>query len=283
MPMPAGRTPFVGRERELATLLACLDAASRGAGGVVMVAGEPGIGKTRLLAEFADRARATGWQVLAGRAYDTEGLPPYLPFLEALRDPVRTASAEALLDDDGLPGDAVQQRPARIVIGDQAATSRCSRWWRTFRLVRHLRETIRPRIQTQASDQVALGHLVTLAQTVERGRGRGRADDIKQRASHVVRAPSAPPRPTGCPRHRARDSPRTPETGAARPGSPRSRQRPPVGAVPPVADRAGRHGSWFFSPVRTLHPPLESRSRLAVAPDATVPCGTCTSAAAGQR
>src|SRR5687767_10563999 len=77
--------PLVGREGELATLLGRLADAGRGQGGVALVAGEPGIGKTRLLAELADRAGAAGWTVLVGHAYDTEGMPPYLPFIEALR------------------------------------------------------------------------------------------------------------------------------------------------------------------------------------------------------
>jgi DNA-binding CsgD family transcriptional regulator len=66
-----------------------LTAAARGEGGVALVAGEPGIGKTRLLTELAARARADGWTVLSGRAYDTEGMPPYLPLIEALQPYVR--------------------------------------------------------------------------------------------------------------------------------------------------------------------------------------------------
>jgi len=86
MPEYAGRTPFVGRERERALLLERLKAAGDGQGGVVLVAGEPGIGKTRLLEELADGARAAGWTVIGGRAYETEGLPPYLPFIEAVSE-----------------------------------------------------------------------------------------------------------------------------------------------------------------------------------------------------
>src|SRR5687768_9905932 len=95
MPGYAGRTPFVGRERELALLLERLGAAGDGQGGVVFVAGEPGIGKTRLLEELVEQARIAGWTVASGRAYETEGLPPYLPFVEAL-----TEWASACTDDD---------------------------------------------------------------------------------------------------------------------------------------------------------------------------------------
>lgn len=96
MPGRIGRTPFVGRGRELQQLHAALDVAATGQGQVVLVAGEPGIGKTRLLAEFAEQARSEGWQVLAGQAYDTEGMPPYFPFTEALREFVQSCPLEDL-------------------------------------------------------------------------------------------------------------------------------------------------------------------------------------------
>jgi DNA-binding NarL/FixJ family response regulator/tetratricopeptide (TPR) repeat protein len=92
----AGRARFVGRQDELAMLQDRMDAAGRGAGSVVLVAGEPGMGKTRLLTELAERARASGWLVLTGRAYDTEGMPPYLPFVEALREHVRACPDDVL-------------------------------------------------------------------------------------------------------------------------------------------------------------------------------------------
>ncbi len=92
----SGRAPFVGRGHELVTLAGYLDAAARGEGSVALVCGEPGIGKTRLLAELAAHAAATGTTVLSGRAYDTEGMPPYLPFVEALQPYIRACSPETL-------------------------------------------------------------------------------------------------------------------------------------------------------------------------------------------
>src|SRR5262249_50105661 len=59
----SGRTAFVGRERELATLQEWLEAARVGRSGVVLIAGEAGIGKTRLLHELTTRAQAAGTQV----------------------------------------------------------------------------------------------------------------------------------------------------------------------------------------------------------------------------
>jgi hypothetical protein len=87
------RTPLVGRERELALLDERLAAVGRGEGRLVLVAGEPGIGKTRLLAELAERAARGGWRVLQGRAYEPEGMQPYLPFAEARSSSRRMPSA----------------------------------------------------------------------------------------------------------------------------------------------------------------------------------------------
>src|SRR5687768_16201415 len=56
-------TPLVGREAEIAALAAALDAARRGAGGLLLVAGEAGIGKTRLCEALDARARAAGFAV----------------------------------------------------------------------------------------------------------------------------------------------------------------------------------------------------------------------------
>ncbi|MBW3634486.1 MAG: ATP-binding protein, partial [Chloroflexi bacterium] len=64
---PTVRPPFVGRERELAALGTRLALAGRGHGGVALLAGEPGVGKSWLVMELADRARAEGWHVLVGR------------------------------------------------------------------------------------------------------------------------------------------------------------------------------------------------------------------------
>src|SRR5581483_3902725 len=64
---------FVGRERELAILDAALAAASEARGGVVLFAGEPGIGKTRLIDEFARAARSAGATVVVGRCYEGDG------------------------------------------------------------------------------------------------------------------------------------------------------------------------------------------------------------------
>lgn len=78
--------PLVGRREELRALSAALDAAAAGSAGAVLLAGEAGVGKTRLIAETVARAQAAGFAVLTGRCLDTgEATLPYLPFTEALR------------------------------------------------------------------------------------------------------------------------------------------------------------------------------------------------------
>jgi predicted ATPase len=96
-----GRAPFVGRGRELALLANSLEEARAAHAGIVLLAGEPGIGKTRLLEEFPGPMLAAGVTVLHGGSSQAQGMPPYLPFLEALGAYVATAQVEALQEDVG--------------------------------------------------------------------------------------------------------------------------------------------------------------------------------------
>src|SRR5215469_634822 len=77
---PPRASYFVGRHEELARVTNCYAEARQGQAHVVLVAGEPGIGKTRLLDEIAVRAAHHGAIVLRGGASEAEGMPPYLPF-----------------------------------------------------------------------------------------------------------------------------------------------------------------------------------------------------------
>jgi hypothetical protein len=76
---------FVGRRQEMDELKAALDNALSGRGSLVMLVGEPGIGKTRLAEEFGVYAGLRGAQVLTGRCYEGEVALPYRPFVEAFR------------------------------------------------------------------------------------------------------------------------------------------------------------------------------------------------------
>jgi DNA-binding CsgD family transcriptional regulator len=70
------RDLFVGRQRELETLWAALEGALAGRGGMVMLVGEPGIGKTRTAQQFAAHAAQRGAPVFWGRCYEEPGAPP---------------------------------------------------------------------------------------------------------------------------------------------------------------------------------------------------------------
>lgn len=80
---------FVGRGRELAALLGGLDDAFAGRTALVLIAGEPGIGKSRLADELTARAQARGAKVLWGRCWEAGGAPAYWPWVQALRAYVR--------------------------------------------------------------------------------------------------------------------------------------------------------------------------------------------------
>jgi eukaryotic-like serine/threonine-protein kinase len=94
-------TPFVGREAELAALTADLDAALAGRGGMVLLAGEPGIGKTRLAEELAAQATARGALVLWGRCWEGEGAPAFWPWVQVVRTYVQAADLVLLRREMG--------------------------------------------------------------------------------------------------------------------------------------------------------------------------------------
>lgn len=83
---PSFQAPLVGRERLWRTLTEAWRAVAGGAGRVVMLEGEVGVGKTRLAEEFLRWVRTGGGTVLRGRGYDPKDGIPYGPVVEALRD-----------------------------------------------------------------------------------------------------------------------------------------------------------------------------------------------------
>ncbi|HTV19755.1 MAG TPA: AAA family ATPase [Polyangiaceae bacterium] len=83
--MSGRRAIWVGRDRELARLEGVLADALDGRGGSALAVGEAGIGKTRLLEELAERARARGFAVAWGRAWELGGAPSFWPWVELMR------------------------------------------------------------------------------------------------------------------------------------------------------------------------------------------------------
>ncbi|ORA97076.1 regulator [Mycobacterium mantenii] len=90
-----GPGPFVGRGRELEGLLSAWQTALAGGVRTVLIAGEPGVGKTRLAGEWSQQAYAQGAVVLYGRCDEDLGAP-YQPFAEALRSLAPCVGADRL-------------------------------------------------------------------------------------------------------------------------------------------------------------------------------------------
>jgi len=98
---PVERSPFVGREAEVVDLTCVLDRMLTGQGGLVLVGGEPGVGKTRLARELMAEARQRGCLCLTGVCYEMEGAPPFVPFVEMTEQAVRLVpqAARAAMGD----------------------------------------------------------------------------------------------------------------------------------------------------------------------------------------
>ncbi len=79
----ADRTPFVGREGERAELRRMLDRTLAGAGGLVLIGGEPGVGKSRLVEEFTAEA-GRHCRVLVGHCYESGRTLAYMPWVEMI-------------------------------------------------------------------------------------------------------------------------------------------------------------------------------------------------------
>jgi eukaryotic-like serine/threonine-protein kinase len=98
---PAERTPFVGRDAEAVELSRQLDRMLTGEGGLILVGGEPGVGKTRLAREVMALASQRGCLCLTGHCYEMEGAPPFIPFVEITEQAVRLVpqAARAAMGD----------------------------------------------------------------------------------------------------------------------------------------------------------------------------------------
>ncbi len=95
------RTPYVGRVAEREKLQGMLARAEQGEGGMVLIAGEAGAGKTRLVDEIAREAERRNVRVLAGHCVDMDSPPPYLPMIEHLQQAARSTSAESFRETLG--------------------------------------------------------------------------------------------------------------------------------------------------------------------------------------
>jgi DNA-binding SARP family transcriptional activator len=95
---------MVGREPEMAELRAALTETRAGRGRLFLVAGEPGIGKSRLARELTEEAQADGLQALWGRAWEEDGAPSFWPWVQVARAWMAERTVEQL--SSGFAADA---------------------------------------------------------------------------------------------------------------------------------------------------------------------------------
>ena len=98
--------PFIGRARELQTLCGALDRVETGIDQVLMLAGDAGMGKTRLCQEVAAEATRRNIPTVWGRCFEEPGAPPYWPWIQAIRNLIGDwddTRLRALLGDDAAP------------------------------------------------------------------------------------------------------------------------------------------------------------------------------------
>lgn len=99
-----GRTPFVGRAAESAELTRLLDRAAAGEGSLVLLGGEPGVGKTRLVEELVRQA-AGRFHTRIGHCYESGRDLPYMPWVEIIEAAIAESTPEEL----------------RLALGDEAS------------------------------------------------------------------------------------------------------------------------------------------------------------------
>ena len=204
-PAAAVGTPFVGRGDQLAALLGLLDEAADGSARSAVLIGEPGMGKTRLAQEFAERAVERGFRVHLGRCSSDEGAPPLWPWSMLLRSlsddtadddgaDVESADPAGLLEPQELPSDAAAASTPMAHRSDRfsqfdgvaralsAAAGRHPRMlilddlhWAdpsTLRLLRHVTETVdRARlviVVTRRTHPIPSGALADYGETLAR-------------------------------------------------------------------------------------------------------------------
>ncbi|HEX6938851.1 MAG TPA: AAA family ATPase, partial [Longimicrobiales bacterium] len=111
---------LVGRRPQLEALEHALEQASGGRGGAVLLYGDAGIGKSRLIAEASARAAASGFRVLTGQAFERDEALPFAPVVDLLRAEAARASPRELLGAwDPHAGELVRLLPELASLGAQ--------------------------------------------------------------------------------------------------------------------------------------------------------------------
>jgi DNA-binding SARP family transcriptional activator/tetratricopeptide (TPR) repeat protein len=153
--------PFVGRDDALGRLRGAWASAGEGQPELRLIAGEPGIGKTRVAAELAAAVHGEGAAVLYGRAY-SEPLTPYQPFAEALgvsrfADLVEGADGDRYALFDAVASELARAPGALLVIDDLHWADRP-----TLLMLQHLTRSLQPNpllvVGTYRHAEVDAGH-----------------------------------------------------------------------------------------------------------------------------
>ena len=133
----------MGRAYELEVLEQVLDTLERNPRGAIELAGEPGIGKTRLLAELATRAERRGHLVLSGSASELERELPFSVFVDALDEYVESLRPERLaaLDED-VQAELAHVLPSLAALASGRAVAPQQERYRSHRAVRALLEQL---------------------------------------------------------------------------------------------------------------------------------------------
>jgi tetratricopeptide (TPR) repeat protein len=97
----AGELPLLGRSQELADLHAALEESAAGRGGLVLLTGEPGIGKTRLATTLGEHATAGHHRVAWARGWEGGGAPAFWPWVQVVRAVAADRRDGALRSDLG--------------------------------------------------------------------------------------------------------------------------------------------------------------------------------------
>lgn len=162
------RASLVGRDEELGILMRCIDEAVKGHGGTILLEGEAGIGKSRLISEVRGYAEGNGARLLVGRGL--EGASPFMPFVNALKD----------VGPDLITPGELSVIEEVFLVNDRGM------------LIAHAARTLRPEVDEMTVGRVFATIKDFMSRSFEGKVGEGELDEL-QYGSYKILFDSAPP------------------------------------------------------------------------------------------